>query len=58
MKKPEIEIEHRHSDYGADAGGYSILRINGVWIGRIEDQTGKDEVRKLIEYIRGGVHND
>lgn len=48
----KIEIEHRHSDYGADAGGYSVLIIDGVWIGRIEDKEGKNKIKELISFIQ------
>lgn len=34
----KLEIEHRHSDYGPDAGGYSVLRFNGKLIGRVETE--------------------
>jgi hypothetical protein len=44
----KIEIESRHSDYGPDAGGYSVLRIDGVWIGRIESSEGRKAVEELI----------
>jgi hypothetical protein len=45
----KIEIESRHSDYGSDAGGYSVLRIDGVWIGRVEGQEARDKVAELIQ---------
>jgi phage FluMu protein gp41 len=46
-----VEIESRHSDYGPDAGGYSVLRVDGVWVGRIEGPEARQAVRKLIEHI-------
>lgn len=33
---PTLTTESRHSDYGPDAGGYTILRFNGEWVGRID----------------------
>ena len=33
----KLEIESRHSDHGPDAGGYRVLRLDGKYIGRVED---------------------
>jgi hypothetical protein len=46
-----IQIESRHSDFGPDAGGYSVLRINGVWVGRIESKEAREELKKLVEEL-------
>ncbi len=44
----KLEIEHRHSDYGEDAGGYSVLRFNGDWVGRVSDsKVAQDLVREF-----------
>lgn len=43
-----LEIESRHSDWGEDAGGYSVLRFDGEWVGRVEDRAA---ARKLLEYV-------
>jgi hypothetical protein len=42
-----LEIESRHSDYGADAGGYAVLRFDGEWVGRVNRATAE----KLIAYV-------
>jgi hypothetical protein len=33
----QLGIEHRHSDYGADSGGYAVLRFDDKLVGRIHD---------------------
>lgn len=43
----KIEIERRHSDYGEDAGGYAVLKIDGIWIGRIEGKDAEDKIISL-----------
>lgn len=45
---PLLKLESRHSDYGEDAGGYSVLRFRGKWLGRVDDREVADE---LIAYI-------
>jgi hypothetical protein len=49
-QQPEhvLEIESRHSDYGQDAGGYSVLRFGGAWIGRIDN---REAAQKLVDYV-------
>lgn len=44
----KLTLEHRHSDYGADAGGYSVLKLDGEWVGRvIDDEVAKKLVREF-----------
>jgi len=48
----KIELQSRHSDYGEDAGGYTVLKLDGVWIGRVEGPTARLMVEELIKYIQ------
>lgn len=46
----KLEIESRHSDYGPDAGGYTVLRLDGKYVGRIDDDTvGEKLVKEFNE---------
>lgn len=44
----KLEIESRHSDYGADAGGYRVLRLDGAYVGRVEDYAVGEALVKVF----------
>lgn len=45
----KLEIESRHSDYGPDAGGYRVLRLDGKYIGRVEDYALGEKLVKAVD---------
>jgi hypothetical protein len=56
----KLEIESRHSDWGEDAGGYSVLRFNDEWVGRISNREAAEKliqhVDSLTKALRGAWH--
>jgi hypothetical protein len=53
MREPiQLKIESRHSDYGADAGGYSVLKFNGKWVGRIDYRNNAEELLAAVRDLQ------
>ena len=48
----KIVLEHRHDDYGEDAGGYCTLWVNEVFVGRVESYEARDELKKLAQRVK------
>lgn len=50
-KQSRVTLEHRHSDNwdSDDYGGYTVLRFDGEYVGRV---TGYEAADKLLKYIQ------